>query len=414
MQVDQRGAEERAASSASPAYPRLRRALCLRARCGPEYCTACREACPQDALTFAPDDSLPRLHKLFCTSCGQCAATCPVEAWNLVLVEPSPSIPDATGKGRDPQPNGGESSLRDVEVSCRRAQTAPQDDSVEAEDSAQSSGPTRVIIPCILGISGGQVTAWQASAETTVWLHMGECSSCPNGRQHEQRQRPYLLATLIPGVEVRVDTTAPTAGPDSAEANPSWAEARVSRKLLLGTATAALAGAFLARVPLGRSENPLTQEGDDSMPWAREVFIARLIRHGTLKSLDAHLVGLGSLTTTDGGVCDGCGLCLRSCPTEALTFKDTALELLPECCVGCGVCIARCPHGVLAHAEQVDLATIGQPVTLTPIPSARCPCGAPALSHTLPKRPRCQNCTRAESLLHDLTAPTRDQQAVEE
>lgn len=407
MQVGQRGAENRAAlPSASPPYPRLRRALCLRARCGPDYCAACRDTCPHDALTFAPEDSLPRLHKLFCTSCGQCAAACPVDAWNLPLVEPTPSLTDATGKDQDPQAGEGETSPDEVRVFCRRARTASEHDSAETQASGESNGQTRVVIPCILGITGVQIAARQSAAEKTVWLITGDCPSCPDGRSRGQRQRPYVLATLIPGVHVQVDASTPTEAPDSKDVKPVWAESRVSRKLLLGTAAAALVGAVVAQVTLGRSEAPPSEEGDDSIPFAREMFLERLVTQGTLTGSDARLVGLGSLTVTAGGVCDGCGLCLRSCPTEALTFKDANLELLPERCVGCGVCIARCPHGVLAHAEQLDLATIGRPVALTPIPSARCPCGAPALTHTLPKRPRCLSCARADSLLNDLTAPT--------
>lgn len=407
MHVNPHGMDEQAARSTTPGYPRLRHAVCLRVRYGSQYCKGCVDACPHDALTLAPDDSLPRLNRLFCTSCGQCAATCPVEAWNFVLIEQPPNIADGTEKGHDPQPNGREVSPLEIEISCRRAQTAPQNDSAEAESCTPNDQSTRVTIPCVLGMSGGQVAAYQSSAETTVWLQVGDCLSCPDGRQEEQRQRPYLLATFIPRVHVRVKKMAPTSGSDSAATAPSWAEARVSRKLLLGTAAAALAGAFVARVSPGQSKILRTEESDLTLSWHREIFLTSLVREGTVKGSDARLAGLNSLTVTDEGVCDGCGLCVRSCPTEALAFRDSTLELLPERCVGCGVCIVRCPQGVLANADRVDLSTLGQPVTLTPIPAGRCPCGAPALPHTLPKRPRCQNCARAESLLHDLTASTK-------
>lgn len=397
MEADQQGIEPEATLVIAPPFPRLRHAVCLRVRCGPNFCAACRDSCPQDAMTFGSDDPLPRLNKFLCNSCGLCAAVCPVEAWNFALVEPSPSTPTRTISERGPEPDQADEPTRAVEVRCRRA----------AATGRRLPAAMRITIPCILGVSGGHVSAWQATAETVVCLRTGDCRSCSNGRQRSQRLRPSLLADLMPGVRVVADVVASSSETVLAEATPSWAETRMSRKSLLGTAVAAFAGAVVAKATLGRSESLPTEIGDDSQPWVREVFLTRLAREGTLKTADARLVGLGSVTVTDGGVCDGCGLCLRSCPSEALAFNDAALKLLPERCVGCGVCISRCPHGILAHAEQVDLSTLAQPVALTCIPSGRCPCGAPALPETLPQRPRCRSCTVAESLLHDLTASTR-------
>ncbi|HQP29912.1 MAG TPA: 4Fe-4S dicluster domain-containing protein [Deltaproteobacteria bacterium] len=43
--------------------------------------------------------------------------------------------------------------------------------------------------------------------------------------------------------------------------------------------------------------------------------------------------------------CKACGLCERSCPTQALTRREGALHFQPERCIGCGVCASHCRHG---------------------------------------------------------------------
>lgn len=44
------------------------------------------------------------------------------------------------------------------------------------------------------------------------------------------------------------------------------------------------------------------------------------------------------------GLCVGCGVCVLSCPTNALRFIDRKPDLIPEKCIRCGTCYVRCPR----------------------------------------------------------------------
>ncbi|MBC7343242.1 MAG: 4Fe-4S binding protein [Clostridia bacterium] len=41
--------------------------------------------------------------------------------------------------------------------------------------------------------------------------------------------------------------------------------------------------------------------------------------------------------------CTGCGICVDSCPEEAITLNDVA-EVDPEKCSECGTCVEECPQ----------------------------------------------------------------------
>ena len=50
--------------------------------------------------------------------------------------------------------------------------------------------------------------------------------------------------------------------------------------------------------------------------------------------------------------CDGCGLCVRVCPTGALAVQDgEAVVATPEACNYTGLCEAICPTGAI-HLDR--------------------------------------------------------------
>ena len=75
-------------------------------------------------------------------------------------------------------------------------------------------------------------------------------------------------------------------------------------------------------------------------------------------------------------LCEGCGVCVDECLTQAITLvNDTALVDV-ALCDGCGVCIEVCPNGALtwvaepvpeAIAEPSSLVVVQPPVEVIPV-----------------------------------------------
>jgi heterodisulfide reductase subunit A len=92
-------------------------------------------------------------------------------------------------------------------------------------------------------------------------------------------------------------------------------------------------------------------------------------------SLFAHetLTLEGILCAIDPAKCQGCGLCARQCPFQAIEMVPvdgaTQAQIIPSACKGCGVCAGACPEGaVIAHgftdemiAAQIDNALADNP-----------------------------------------------------
>ncbi len=53
----------------------------------------------------------------------------------------------------------------------------------------------------------------------------------------------------------------------------------------------------------------------------------------------------GHLPVFDKNYCTGCCVCLRSCPTEAITKQGLFCQVDEALCKHCGKCIYFCPFG---------------------------------------------------------------------
>lgn len=51
--------------------------------------------------------------------------------------------------------------------------------------------------------------------------------------------------------------------------------------------------------------------------------------------------------------CDKCGICANErCPMDAIVEEDDCFRVLSERCIGCGVCVSTCPTGAITMVER--------------------------------------------------------------
>ncbi len=41
--------------------------------------------------------------------------------------------------------------------------------------------------------------------------------------------------------------------------------------------------------------------------------------------------------------CTGCGVCVDSCPSDALKLEGDKVEVDVDACIDCGICVDECP-----------------------------------------------------------------------
>ena len=59
------------------------------------------------------------------------------------------------------------------------------------------------------------------------------------------------------------------------------------------------------------------------------------------------------LAIPDKNICVACGVCLKTCPREAISiYRGCFARISSEKCVGCGLCAKACPAGCITIAER--------------------------------------------------------------
>jgi NAD-dependent dihydropyrimidine dehydrogenase PreA subunit len=60
------------------------------------------------------------------------------------------------------------------------------------------------------------------------------------------------------------------------------------------------------------------------------------------------------MISIDRQACDGCGLCVESCPTGALQLVGKLIQVDNSLCEGCYTCVDVCPQEALVPCEIVE------------------------------------------------------------
>ena len=66
-------------------------------------------------------------------------------------------------------------------------------------------------------------------------------------------------------------------------------------------------------------------------------------QHGT-----PMLISSGYVAAVDQDLCAGCGLCIETCPFEAISANNGHAAVAPSACMGCGVCTSKCPEQAIS------------------------------------------------------------------
>ena len=53
--------------------------------------------------------------------------------------------------------------------------------------------------------------------------------------------------------------------------------------------------------------------------------------------------------------CNGCGICVDTCPTDAIVLHAGKAHIEQIFCHGCRVCMSVCPQGAILEAERVPV-----------------------------------------------------------
>lgn len=308
-------------------------------------CTRCADTCPVDALRIG--EAGPRIAGP-CLACGHCAAECPTGALRVEGFELPVRLPPGDWRRR---------------IECWKVPRS-------------ETGTSALRVPCLGGIGLEQTLEYAlAVPEGFDFVDRGWCPNCTAGSKTDlmaailNTARGVLAETGCPEslLPRRVHDPLPPERMPAAIPEPGNAASAGRRNFLLRWV-----GAVPTMAPDAIA--PTVRRAPRSQPKRKRLLAAGL----ALASARGRDIAPSLFPALHASAaCRDHGICVRSCPTGALThYKneiESGIEFRAAACVACGACVAACPEHALAFAhvsrtpQKLDIAA-----TLTSFPRGRC------------------------------------------
>ena len=352
---------------------RVTASRCLRRLAKSGRCDACARVCPAGAVSLDGDQPVA-VDDEQCLRCGICTALCPTEALEL------PSVAAARLLERVERRRGkGAADRADLRFACTLGPTRPE-----------AAPGDALRLPC-LGSLSPSVLAALALRCGRIELLVSEagCGTCrlkDQGWPALQRavgEAGHVLdffglqstgTSGCPGADVRI--TLPQDVPVQSGERPAAGsgETLTSRKEFLASLTRGATRLGASLLPSALPGDTQADRGEDRtrgrVPEGRALLLE------TLRGSPAYPFAEGALPPSEpqpervlpfghvqvSSACEGCDICTRVCPADALTKavegEQGVLRHEPARCLKCGTCARACPHHAIVVEEPHSPAEV--------------------------------------------------------